>query len=317
MFPCTPESFCQEVDMALDDPKMKFILVEGSTDWTVFIKIFPPKFVRYFELGQDENNKQMNIDTITILAKEKEKRKKLMGIVDADFDLVETPNNKIRNNSLDFQERCNIFRTDYHDLDVQIISSTAFNHFINSDFFEPFKIDIDKILEICIQVATQFGYVRLFFHDQKVRINEYNEFIKNIEDYVDENNYEFLTEKLENDLKDFFIFNDANCEEEFLKYQNFKKEIKTRLGKDEIFDIPNGHDVYRVLTKLILHGSNQKEINIRKKYLTPSSKKYKIRNEFDNYSNEIEQQLRNHYNLDLFFDSDLYEKNKETMDRFF
>lgn len=315
------DSFINELLML----KKPAIIVEGLNDITVYENLFNITGTRFtvtspaLRYARNQGGKGRVIQIIDYTSKRCtfNQRKKIIGIIDADFDHC---CNIIR-------KRQNLFLTDKHDIETQIISSGAFKKFVNS-FYKRGKVrnplqKIDEIRNYCLQKSMDFGIWLLGLY--KIIIEGISKETPDL--YVKLRLYTIIKNKL-GGIKDFITVDVKNNEvyiekakigEHFLKILNpIEDTIKNRLFKIfqfvtdlrkkdiDPYQCVSGHDTIVILAfmsilkmlGLEIKGSNDKKIvNILNN-----------NNEFFYFCKELETKLRNSYELTHFKRSNLYKE---------
>ena len=136
-----------EIRLLISHPQNKdkvFVLLEGRTDIKLFRKLFSSASVDINEL----NGKPKLVEALeTLLA---EGNLQVIGITDADFDhLDNTP------------QINNLFVTDYHDMEIEMIESKALESIIHEFSSEKCHDSLlDNMKEIIYSIAENIGYTR-------------------------------------------------------------------------------------------------------------------------------------------------------------
>lgn len=118
--------------MMLMNPNYSMIIVEGATDKILFESFFKRPTIIDFPRPDPSNPNMRNKKSVIAALYELSRLNvtDVAGIVDADYDRIE---NKLHKKS-------NLFYTDEHDIEIQIIKSDAFKKFLdNSRRFERLK----------------------------------------------------------------------------------------------------------------------------------------------------------------------------------
>ncbi len=315
------DSFINELLML----KKPAIIVEGLDDITVYENLFNITGTRFtitspalrYARNQGGKGKVIEIIDYTFKRCTFNQRKKIIGIIDADFDHC---CNIIR-------KRQNLFLTDKHDIETQIISSGAFKKFINS-FYKRKKLSntlqkIDEIRNYCLQISMDFGIWLLGLYkiiiegisketqDLYVKLRIYK-IIKNklgkIRDFitVDVKNNEVYIEnsKIKNRFLKILNTLEGSTKNRLIKIFQFVKDLRE---KDiDPYQCVSGHDTIIILAfisvlkmlGLELKGSNDKKI----------TKILNNNNDFFYFCKELETKLRNSYELTHFKRSNLYKE---------
>lgn len=260
-----------ELRMSKNHPLMKnkvFILLEGKTDIKLFRNIFNHQ-TTYIE---QINGKEKVIEALEIL--QEEGFIKIFGIKDSDFDNLENT----------IYEDINLFLTDYADMEIQMIESSAFesliNEFSHQDCYDNFLNNLKNKL---YNEALNIGYLR-WYNEKKFRENgsyllrfkglkfkEFTEvskcnFIINVEN--------FFTEIINHSNSDL------NSSDLILIIDNLKSY------SNDYLQISNGHDITTLLAYIFNHKDNSDKSNINQ--------------------DRIEEALRLSYSFDDFKQTSLY-----------
>ncbi len=265
------DSKLNEIRLSKNHPLTKskvFILLEGKTDIKLFRNIFNHQTTYINEI----NGKEKVIKALEIL--QEEGFIKIFGIKDADFDNLEDIT----------YDNINIFITDYADMEIHMIESSAFESLINE--FSSENCHNDFLLELKEKIyneALLIGYLR-WYNEKYFKENEeylinfkrlnFSDFIEVSTCNILLNQDKFLEEirkQLEISKNDFmYIINDLKCH----------STVHTQ--------ICNGHDITTLLSYLFNDRQNSDKTNINQK--------------------RIEEALRLAYNLDEFRKTSLYDK---------
>jgi len=220
-----------------------FILLEGTTDIKLFRKFFAKDFT----------------DTTGLIGKEKviealeklisEGYSKIIGIKDADFDHL-----------LSIQPPNNLFITDFHDVEIQMIESSALDSLISE--YGNGSIESLKIKESIYRIAFMIGCARYF--DEKKKHNgqardlafdglKFNNFIQSDSQQLVFDEERFLVELI------------TESQKRKQSLQLTKQELKSEIEsiKSESHDdrqMCSGHDLTKLLGLLFLKNPNSDEI---------------------------------------------------------
>ncbi len=231
-----------EIKLSVNKNKV-LILLEGKNDIKLFKKIFSSSHVKKMDVhGRYHVIKALK----TIKEKSLFKIYKIIGIKDADFDNLECTNYPK-----------NLFITDYHDIEVQMIESDAITTVVD-DFSsaECREILQSNIKNIIYDIAINIGYARWFNEKEKNRNSKGLKFRKL--------NFEKFTESKDCNI----VFNYDNFLKTLLYHSNstipiekLKNELK--LLKDDSKDflqICNGHDLTKLIAIIFPNNTNQKKV---------------------------------------------------------
>ena len=260
-----------ELRMSKNHPLMKnkvFILLEGKTDIKLFRNIFNHQ-TTYIE---QIKGKEKVIEALEIL--QEEGFIKIFGIKDSDFDNLE---NIVYGN-------INLFLTDYADMEIQMIESSAFesliNEFSHQDCYDNFLNNLKNKL---YNEALNIGYLR-WYNEKEFRENssyllrfrglKFKEFTEVSKCNIIINVENFFTEIINHSNSDLnnsgliLIINDLKS------YSN------------DYLQICNGHDITTLLAYIFNHKDNSDKSNINQ--------------------DRIEEALRLSYSFDDFRQTSLY-----------
>jgi len=293
-------SFLQELRMyykptvlveGLNDVNLiKSLFNAGDTD-SDRINVLSPK------IRGNNNKKQIIIKVLEHIFNNFPYRRRInyIGIVDSDFNRI-CKNMKRLNN---------LFYTDKHDFDAQIFSSNAFKKFLQHFFQEPSNLNMDEIRDSCLELAKEFGYFLLALY--KIGNHQLKELLRPIENHIDSNHNKYILKvnKIKNILKNLSEKEQKEIERLITLYK--RRNIDPYL-------IANGHDLVRVLAKLILFRA----FNLIMKGLDDDLIKRYLNNERDKlkFIAELENKLRVCYEFQFFSETELYEKIISYQNRF-
>jgi len=230
-----------EIRLSKNHPSVKdkvFVLLEGKTDIKLFRNIFNPDKTYITQINGKEKLKQ----ALEIL--QNEEYSKIFGIKDADFDNLEHIT----------YENINLFITDYADMEIHMIESSAFESIINEFASENcYKIFLDNLKDNLYNETISIGYIRWFNEKLSKSINFKR---LNYENFINKSkcNISIDLNKLINE-----VVNISN-----LKKQEIENEIKNlKLISDDYLQICNGHDITKLLSYLFNHQDNSDKTNIK------------------------------------------------------
>lgn len=240
------DSKLSEIRLSISHPSNKnkvFILLEGNTD----IKLFRKFFVKDYTDTTGLVGKEKVIKALEILIAEGYTQ--IIGIKDADFDHL-----------LSTQTVHNLFITDFHDMEIQMIES----HALDSVVAEYDKVGISSIdiKEKIYAAILTIGYAR-YFNEKKKYVGE-------------ERDLSFDSLKFQNfiQLKDEqLLFDEVNFLSELISESKKRKptlQITKQQLKNEIeslksqslgrCQICSGHDMTKVLGLVLLKRIDEKTI---------------------------------------------------------
>lgn len=246
-----------------------FILLEGKTDIKLFRNIFSYSYTDTTEL-KGKSKLKTALDILT-----SEGYLNIIGIKDADFDHLETPNYPN-----------NLFMTDYHDMEVQMIESNAFNSVINeyaiSDIYPTLITNLNNII---YNIAISIGYIRWFNEKEYERVGS------RVLNFNGLNFNNFITIQRANLIFDIDNFLDtllSHSNNTYLTTQNLKYEI-TRLQNisTDKLQVSTGHDLAKLISMLFSIIENSDKINVNQ--------------------NKIEEALRLSYTIEYFKNTNLFQ----------
>lgn len=253
----TVDEKLNEIRLSISHPNNSdkaFILLEGDDDVKLFRKLLIRDNVDITALigksGVIKVIEKLNIEGFS---------KKIVGICDADFDHLNSGNN--------YPE--NLFITDYHDMEVQMIESNNLSGIVaelSSDIcHKQLKTDIYNI-------ALEVGYVRWFNHNSNGNLNfkglQFDQFIQNNQNNIIFSFDNFLTKLLERSENHKTSISSLKSES-----QKLTKDTNSKL------QICNGHDLTKIIVAIL-------------------NKQYKYKN--------VEALLRAAYGLNYFKDTQLF-----------
>jgi hypothetical protein len=214
-----------------------YVLVEGNKDYKLFSK--------FFDLTQNRIKQTFGcnklLQVFEILKQRGFERK--IGIIDRDF-------REITDELIDFE---NIFITDYHDIEVMIIQSKAFDNVLNlyslPEKIEKFEKKVKRPLrEIIFELSDKIGYLKLtnFKYDFGLAFKP---------DNIDGNPlkyHEFISDTLDYKGDDALIKTVVNYSRNKTRKRLSEKEIKDKLIetssiKYDSKQLSNGHDLSNVI----------------------------------------------------------------------
>jgi len=257
-----------EIRLSINSDKV-FILLEGKTDIKLFRNIFSYSYTDTTEL-KGKSKLKTALDILT-----SEGYLNIIGIKDADFDHLETPNYPN-----------NLFMTDYHDMEVQMIESNAFNSVINeyaiSDIYPTLITNLNNII---YNISISIGYIRWFNEKEYERVGS------RVLNFNGLNFNNFITIQRANLIFDIDNFLDtllSHSNNTSLTTQNLKYEI-TRLQNisTDKLQVSTGHDLAKLISMLFSIIENSDKINVNQ--------------------NKIEEALRLSYTIEYFKNTNLFQ----------
>jgi len=260
-----------ELRLFKNHPSMRekvFVLLEGNTDVKFFRNIFNITTTNINRI----NGKEKIIKALQIL--QNEGFIKIIGIKDADFDHLENI----------IYDDINIFLTDYADIEIHMIESSAFqsliNEFSSENCYEEF---LSVLKEKIYNKALLIGYLRWFneryFKDKNCYILRFEGL--NFNSFIEVSNCDFSINE-ENLLLE--IISHSNCQ---LTKEELEEQIShLKFISNNHLQICNGHDIAKILAYLFNHRNNSEKTNIKQ--------------------DRIEEALRLSYNISNFQQTNLY-----------
>ena len=253
-----------EIRLSKNHPSVKdkvFVLLEGKTDIKLFRNIFNSDKTYITQINGKEKLKQ----ALEIL--QDEGYSKIFGIKDSDFDNLEN----ITYNDI------NLFITDYADMEIHMIESSAFESIINEFASENcYEFFLGNLKENLYNETISIGYTRWFNERLSKNINfkrlNYENFINKSECNISIDSNELINEIIN--------ISDLNKNEIVREIENLKSI------SDDYLQICNGHDITKLLAYLFNHQGNSDKTNIKQE--------------------RIEEALRLSYNFNDFQKTRLY-----------
>jgi len=227
-----------EIRLSINHPQNQdkvFVLLEGRTDIKLFRKIFSHKFTDTTAL----DGKDKLVEALTIL--HSENFRQVIGIKDADFEHLE--------NIINID---NLFLTDYHDMEIEMIESDALKSVIDEFSTDECYSDLSNQLRQNIyDIALEIGYIR-WYSEQKNGLFNFKQIpFNNLVSYknckISFNQQEFIALLL-NQLK--------SDDSDILADITILKNIST-----DRLQICNGHDLTLLISNYFTTGNiNQNKI---------------------------------------------------------
>jgi hypothetical protein len=227
-----------EIRLSINHPQNQdkvFVLLEGRTDIKLFRKIFSHKFTDTTAL----DGKDKLVEALTTL--HSENFRQVIGIKDADFEHLE--------NIINID---NLFLTDYHDMEIEMIESDALKSVIDEFSIDECYSDLSNQLRQNIyDIALEIGYIR-WYSEQKNGLFNFKQIpFNNLVSYknckISFNQQEFIALLL-NQLK--------SDDSDILADITILKNIST-----DRLQICNGHDLTLLISNYFPTGNiNQNKI---------------------------------------------------------
>lgn len=240
------DSKLSEIRLSISHPSNKnkvFILLEGNTDIKLFRKFFAKEYTDTTGLV----GKEKVIKALEILIAEGYTQ--VIGIKDADFDHL-----------LNTQTVHNLFITDFHDMEIQMIESPALDSVI-AEYGKADARTID-IKEKTYATVLTIGYAR-YFNEKKKHAGEerdlsfdslkFQNFIQFQNDQLLFDEVNFLSELISESKK-----RKSTCQ---ITEQQLKYEIESLEAESyDIRQICSGHDITKVIGLVLPKKQNINEI---------------------------------------------------------
>ena len=251
-----------EIRLSLGHPPYNkvFILLEGETD----IKLFRNIFSRHYTDNTQLKGKVKVIEALNIL--NNEGYINIIGIADADFDHLE-----------EVSYSNNLFVTDYHDMEIQMIESDGISSIISEKGEDCYRILADNLKQDVYDIAIEIGYIRWYSEREDGLFTFKNKF--NWNNLVSYDNCQIvfdmealiilLLAQLENS-------DDINIQEEV----NHLKELST-----DKLQICNGHDMTLLIANYFPTGNINRDKIEEALRLSYHFSHFKTTNLFQNLNN--------------------------------
>ncbi len=253
-----------EIRLSKNHPSVKdkvFVLLEGKTDIKLFRNIFNTDKTYITQINGKEKLEQ----ALEIL--QDEGYSTIFGIKDSDFDNLENIT----------YENINLFTTDYADIEIHMIESSAFESIINEFASENcHKSFLDDLKEKLYNETISIGYIRWLNERLSKNINFKR---LNYENFINKSqcNISINLDKLINEIINVSSLN---------KNEIIREIEKLKLISYDYLQICNGHDITKLLAYLFNHQGNSDKTNIKRE--------------------RIEEALRLSYNFNDFQKTRLY-----------
>ncbi len=284
----TEEIFDTLVILALQNPKVNYILVEGSTDYALFSKFFYEDKILFFDKDQIINSKKTILSTIKKVNNQyKGIHPRILAIIDRDFDTVQI---RPRRNPV------NVIYVDNHDLDSQIFFSEAFMKFFTIYCFEPWNLNINHIRETVETIGIQYGIFKLAFHNMYLSVRNLSPPFPEIEELINLETKKLDNTKFSNYLTHIFDSSQNINFQRVLQNTQYHNKKNHRL-------VSSGHDLIRIVCIFIL----EYKFGIRLLNLI-NSERDNFRRDLFHFTRMVENNFRSCYDLTCFKKSDLYKK---------
>jgi len=260
-----------EIRLSIKHPQNKgkvFILLEGNNDIKLFRKIFSNKYTDTSALnGKDKVVKALQ--TLHV-----EKFTQVIGIKDADFEHLES--------SPDIN---NLFITDFHDMEIEMIESDALNSIINEfSSGECHEFLLDNLKNNIYDIALEIGYARWYNENEKIKNGDHVLRFKGLDfnNFIDIEKCQ-ISFKMDNFLNSLLQHsNNISTSNSELKEEVNKLKV---LSQNKL-QISNGHDLTKLISMLFSISDNSDKSNINK--------------------DKIEESLRLSYSIEYFKNTKLF-----------
>jgi hypothetical protein len=237
----TPQGIAKSVQLFLRSDignKRICILIEGPDDAKIYPRFFKDiktKVMFIKSKGKSKMEESLQILSIT------PKRKQAIGICDADFSHLDR----------DYPSIANIFLTDYHDIEMTMLSFTDVSYNAWSDFF--LQDDVEEIMSDVLQNAAYMAYIRWYNQKNQCKLS-----FKNL-DFTDI--FKVQSGKIVQDCKKIpDVLNQRSTHKtESLTSEEIDMFIQGN-QTDDLFNLCNGHDV-TALIALILEDKIRRNIS--------------------------------------------------------
>lgn len=245
----TPEVILTEIIMSSVTGK-SILIAEGDSDENFYDKFFDNSNIEMVIAYGKENVESV----ISTLNKENIIKVDYCAIVDADFDRI-----------LGKCTECNIFRTDFHDFEVMIFKSSAFERLCNS-FFQKSKIEKyenhDEIRSTILEKLYPLSLLKYLNYKEQWGLNFKNIDISKFlnKDFVDINLEKMFDVVIQNTVSKLRerIAEEAHTE----KRSEIQKRLASLVSKTiiteifttefekehDLFQLTNGHDIINVFS---------------------------------------------------------------------
>jgi hypothetical protein len=253
-----------EIRMLLNHPAYKdkvIMIVEGGTDIRLFRKFLSHEMLKFVDVDGKSQVLQVMSDLLQVYPEQ------LLAICDADFDHVKQVN----------YHELSIYLTDYHDAEIMMIKSTAFNTFAQEFSTDIGLLKSGAILENSLSVAYVIGLLRWMSMENNLKLNFKG---LNLSLYMSIN-----SEKVELD-------SDALIRGLLLRSPNTPKvtNIEILLEQLEVYKTKNycelqvccGHDVTKIISCIYKQVSVSHETNMNQRKVESSLRIGYVKNEFEN-----------------------------------
>lgn len=220
-----------------------FILLEGTTD----IKLFRKFFVKEYADTTGLDGKEKVVEALEKLISEG--YTKIIGIKDADFD-----------NILTLSNINNLFITDLHDMEIQMINSSSLDSLVAE--YGDNHINIVDIKTQVYNNALIIGYARLFNEKKKLECGERDLSFDSLtfQNFIALHNNELILDK-----NKFFLelINESKKRKPNIQITN--EELESEINKlkaqyTDKYQICSGHDVSKLIGFILLKNPNGNEI---------------------------------------------------------
>lgn len=252
-----------EIRLSIQHPQNQdkvFVLLEGKTDIKLFRKIFSNDYTDTSSLI----GKNKVVEALQTL--HNESFTQVIGIKDADFEHLE--NTPIIDN---------LFMTDYHDMEIEMIESNALNavicEFSSSD--EYYRKFLKNLKNNIYDISLEIGYARWHNEREKSKLKfERLNFNKFIEVKKCEINF-----TMDNFL-DSLIQHSTNTSTSNLELKHGINKLKV-MSQDKL-QISNGHDLTKLIAMLVSKQDNSDKYNTNQRKIEESLRLSYTINDFKN-----------------------------------
>lgn len=215
--------------------KIIWVLVEGEDDCKIYPKFFNEHFARVVFVNGGKRQLTIALTTLTT------ETDKVIGINDADFLHLEK----------NYSEVKNLFITDYHDIEMTMLSFDAVR---NNMFTEYCMLDKrNEIWQNILQVSSYVAYIRWYNEKNNCQINfsglKYGDLTEISDGKISLKNQELLQKLNTRSQSKTEELNDLNI-------SNFIANNKT----SDLLNLCNGHDTAKLLALIVGSQVSYKEL---------------------------------------------------------
>lgn len=225
-----------------------FILLEGKTDIRLFRKLFSSQWTDSTALdGKDKVVMALN----TLL---QEGFLNIIGIKDADFEHIES-----------IAPSQNLFLTDFHDIEIQMIESNALNSLICEYFSSECQTKVEDIKRTLYEIALVIGYTRWFNEKEKISNGKHIFLFEGLsfQDFITVNSNYTMTLEQERYFSLLISHSQNKNPNLSLTVQSLKDKVtELNIESQDKKQICCGHDMTKLLERFLSNSSNCDQSNI-------------------------------------------------------